>query len=108
MGVNIGAFISPLTVSWLRTHYGWSIAFMSAAVAMVLSLVTFITFKRYVADADSKVNQSAIESKTIPAGEVRSRVITLLAILNQCVFQDVCTNSCTIDALVHAPLESHP
>ena len=36
MGVNIGAFISPLTVSWLRTHYGWSVAFMSAAVAMAL------------------------------------------------------------------------
>ena len=45
MGVNIGAFISPLTVSWLRTHYGWSVAFMSAAVAMLLSLITFVTFK---------------------------------------------------------------
>src|SRR3954467_4148197 len=30
MGVNIGAFVSPLTVSWLRTHYGWGVAFMSA------------------------------------------------------------------------------
>jgi POT family proton-dependent oligopeptide transporter len=80
MGVNIGAFISPLTVSWLRTHYGWSIAFMSAAIAMVLSLITFITFRRYVADADVKISETSIESKALPPGEVRSRVITLLAI----------------------------
>src|SRR6201987_4278109 len=39
MGVNIGAFISPLSVAWLRLHYGWSVAFMSAAVAMLFSLV---------------------------------------------------------------------
>src|SRR5215510_5014797 len=54
MGVNIGAFVSPLTVAWLRTHYGWSVAFMSAAVAMVLSLITFVTFKSYLASADVK------------------------------------------------------
>ena len=42
MGINLGAFISPLTVAWLRTHYGWSVAFMSAAVAMLISLVVFI------------------------------------------------------------------
>jgi proton-dependent oligopeptide transporter, POT family len=80
MGVNIGAFISPLTVSWLRTHYGWSIAFMSAAVAMLLSLITFVTFKGYVAEAGVKVDETSVESQTLAPGEVRSRVITLLAI----------------------------
>src|SRR5436190_16632624 len=39
VGINLGAFVSPLTVSWLRAHYGWSVAFMSAAVAMLFSLV---------------------------------------------------------------------
>jgi POT family proton-dependent oligopeptide transporter len=80
MGVNIGAFISPLTVSWLRTHYGWSVAFMSAAVAMVLSLMTFISFKGYLASADVKVDQRSAEARALPPEEVRSRVITLLAI----------------------------
>src|SRR5204863_9412508 len=80
MGVNIGAFISPLTVSWLRTHYGWSVAFMSAAVAMVCSLVTFVMFKRYIAEADVKADDTSAEVKSLPPGEVRSRVITLLAI----------------------------
>src|SRR5471032_1945899 len=55
MGVNIGAFISPLSVAWLRLHYGWSVAFMSAAVAMLFSLITFVTFKHHLAAADVKI-----------------------------------------------------
>ena len=80
MGVNIGAFVSPLTVSWLRTHYGWSVAFMSAAVAMVFSLATFVAFKHLVAEAAVKADETSAAAKTLPPGEVRSRVITLLAI----------------------------
>jgi len=80
MGVNIGAFVSPLTVAWLRAHYGWSVAFMSAAVAMLFSLITFIAFRGYVTEAATKVDDRATESTTLPPAEVRSRVITLLAI----------------------------
>jgi POT family proton-dependent oligopeptide transporter len=79
MGVNIGAFVSPITVSWLRIHYGWSVAFMSAAVAMVLSLLVFTVFNRHVAEAAVKVDQQSVEEPMTTA-EVRSRVITLLAI----------------------------
>src|SRR6266853_1965413 len=56
MGVNIGAFVAQLFVSVLRFRYGWSIAFMSAAVAMFFSLVTFIGFNRHVAGAAVKVD----------------------------------------------------
>ena len=81
MGVNIGAFVSPLTVSWLRTHYGWSIAFMSAAVAMVFSLVTFIAFNRHVAEANVKVEAgAAAAAAALDPADTRSRVITLVAI----------------------------
>jgi len=80
MGVNIGAFISPFTVSWLRIHYGWSIAFMSAAVAMVLSLITFVSFKGLLSAADVKASEQSSEVKSLPPEEVRSRVVTLLAI----------------------------
>ena len=80
MGVNIGAFISPLTVAWLRAHYGWSIAFMSAAVAMLLSLATFVGFRRQVEEAAVKAEPKASAASTIAPGDVRSRVITLLAI----------------------------
>jgi POT family proton-dependent oligopeptide transporter len=80
IGINLGAFVSPLTVSWLRTHYGWSPAFMSAAVAMLFSLFTFIGFNRYVADAARKVDETSLEARSIKPAEVRSRVITLLAV----------------------------
>jgi len=80
MGVNIGAFISPLTVSWLRTHYGWSPAFMSAAVAMLLSLLVFTVFNRHVAEAGAKVEEGSREVRALSAADSRSRVITLLAV----------------------------
>jgi len=82
MGVNIGAFVSPLTVAWLRAHYGWSVAFMSASVAMLFSLIIFTTFKHYLAEADTKVSVETAASEALGADEVRSRVITLLAIFS--------------------------
>lgn len=80
MGVNIGAFISPLTVAWLRGHYGWSVAFMSAAVAMVFSLITFVAFKHHLADASVKIEKKQSAVKALTTDEIRSRVITLMAI----------------------------
>jgi len=53
---------------------------MSAAVAMVFSLITFISFKGYVTEAAMKVDDRSADSRTLPPAEVRSRVITLLAI----------------------------
>jgi POT family proton-dependent oligopeptide transporter len=80
MGINIGAFVSPLTVSWLRTNYGWSPAFMSAAGAMVLSLLVFVVFNRHVAEAAVKVDERSAEARAMSAADARSRVITLLAV----------------------------
>jgi proton-dependent oligopeptide transporter, POT family len=80
MGINLGAFISPLTVSWLRLHYGWGPAFMSAAVAMALSLGVFVTFNRYVAEAAVKVEATDAAVENITPEDARSRVITLLAV----------------------------
>jgi POT family proton-dependent oligopeptide transporter len=81
MGINLGAFVAPLAVSWLRTRYGWSLAFMSAAVAMLISLCVFIGFNRYVAAAGEKVPEGSAEVRAVGEDESRSRVITLLAVL---------------------------
>ncbi len=80
MGINLGAFISPLTVSWLRTRYGWGPAFMSAAGAMLISLFVFIVFNRHVADAAIKVEENSVEARALSPDEARSRVITLMAV----------------------------
>jgi POT family proton-dependent oligopeptide transporter len=80
MGINSGAFVAPLTVSWLRVQYGWGIAFSSAAVAMLLSLVTFTVFNRHVKEAAARPQRDGQSSQTLGAAEVRSRVVTLLIV----------------------------
>src|SRR4051795_7874556 len=55
MGINLGGLISPISVAWFRAHYGWSVAFGSAAVAMALSLVFFIGGRRYLGTAADRV-----------------------------------------------------
>jgi POT family proton-dependent oligopeptide transporter len=80
MGINIGGFTAPLTVSWLRANYGWSIAFMSAAGAMAISLAIFITFNRHVAAASQRVDAASPEAAPLGPGETRERVVTLLII----------------------------
>src|SRR4029078_8863177 len=54
MGIKIAGFVALLAVSWFRARYGGSAAFMSAAVAMLISLTIFITFRRHVAAAAVK------------------------------------------------------
>src|SRR5205823_8978037 len=80
VGINLGAFVSPLTVSWLRSHYGWSVAFMSAAVAMLLSLLVFTIFNRHVAGAAVKVDAGSAEVRALSTADARSRVVTLIAV----------------------------
>ncbi len=80
MGINIGAFISPLSVAWLRAHFGWSIAFGSAAGAMLISLLVFVLGNRFVAQAATRVEARSIEARSVGPGEARSRIATLLVV----------------------------
>jgi POT family proton-dependent oligopeptide transporter len=80
MGINLGAFVSPLSVAWFRAHYGWSVAFGSAAVAMALSLAVFVGGRRYVTDAARLIPPSDLQAGIISPSEARWRVTTLLAV----------------------------
>lgn len=80
MGINIGAFVSPLAVSWFRARFGWSVAFASAAGAMAVSLAVFVGFNRHVRDAARKVEAGSAEDRAVAAGEARRRVVTLLLV----------------------------
>jgi POT family proton-dependent oligopeptide transporter len=79
MGINIGAFIAPIVVAWLRAHYGWTVALRSASVAMVIALVIFIGFRRVI---EGGVHKSDREVAATPASTVddRSRTIALLVV----------------------------
>jgi len=78
MGINLGGLISPISVAWFRAHYGWSVAFGSAAVAMALSLVFFIGGRRYLGSAADRVEAHAPEAESVSPADARARIIALL------------------------------
>ncbi len=79
MGINLGALISPIGVAWLRAHYGWSVAFGSAALAMALSLICFVGGRRYLGQAADRVQPESPDHVALSPEEARTRVTTLLA-----------------------------
>jgi POT family proton-dependent oligopeptide transporter len=59
MGINLGAFISPLVASYLRNNYGWHYAFGAAGIGMVISLTVFTVFRKHYIRGDVKAMQEA-------------------------------------------------
>ncbi len=51
MGINLGAFLSPLVCGTLGEKLGWHVGFASAGVGMGLGLLTFLAFhKKFLGD----------------------------------------------------------
>ncbi len=46
MGINLGAFFSPLVCGTLGERFGWHYGFGAAGVGMVLGLISFVAFQR--------------------------------------------------------------
>jgi proton-dependent oligopeptide transporter, POT family len=80
MGINLGGFLAPLAVAWLRAHYGWSIAFASAAGAMLLSLVVFVAGRRSLGEAAASVTRASREALAVSSADAQARVATLLVV----------------------------
>ncbi|MDM7917057.1 MAG: peptide MFS transporter [Candidatus Eisenbacteria bacterium] len=49
MGINLGAFLSPLICGTLGQRYGWHYGFGAAGVGMVLGLCLYLAGQRYLA-----------------------------------------------------------
>jgi solute carrier family 15 (oligopeptide transporter), member 1 len=62
MAINIGAALSQFAMPWLRTKYGYQVAFLFPAGLMALALVIFALGKRFYA-------AEKIERKVIDDGE---------------------------------------
>src|SRR5512140_2542737 len=52
MGINIGAFIAPLIAEYVKTHYGFNLAFAVAGLGMIICLSIFWGFRRQTLGAD--------------------------------------------------------
>jgi POT family proton-dependent oligopeptide transporter len=80
MGINLGALIAPIAVAWFRARFGWSVAFASAAGAMLLSLIVFTGGRRWIGSAAAMLPSDARESALVTPADARSRVLTLLVV----------------------------
>ncbi len=54
MGINLGAFLTPLVCSTLGEKFGWHYGFAAAGVGMLLGLVVFITGQKRLAASGVK------------------------------------------------------
>lgn len=50
MGVNLGAFFSPLVCGTLGQLYGWGYGFAAAGVGMIAGLIFYMSMGRYLAE----------------------------------------------------------
>lgn len=55
MGINIGAFLAPLTCGYLAQSVDWSLGFLAAGIGMVAGLIVFI-----------RNSDTALEDKGLP------------------------------------------
>jgi proton-dependent oligopeptide transporter, POT family len=85
MGINIGAMCGPISAGYLRHHVSWSVAFGSAAVGMLVSLVVFIAGLRmtgYRKGAPPAAKRAVFEESlpSLSPAESAGRVIALLIV----------------------------
>ncbi len=52
MGINLGAFLSPMVAGFLRVNYGWHYGFGAAAIGMMISMAIFWSMQRMVEKGD--------------------------------------------------------
>lgn len=69
MGINLGAFFSPLICGTLGQRYGWHYGFLAAGIGMLIGLVVYLSGQRYLAP----------DSKTIKKEEVSGEKTALTA-----------------------------
>jgi POT family proton-dependent oligopeptide transporter len=67
MGINLGAFFSPLICGTLGQNVGWHWGFASAGVGMAIGLFTLVSFQGVIGRAGLRADQASIGWKHLPA-----------------------------------------
>lgn len=65
MGINLGAFFSPLVAGTLGERYGWGYGFASAGVGMALGVATFLFTQRLLQGAGLPPGEPAVPGATL-------------------------------------------
>ena len=81
MGINLGAFLSPLICGTLGQVYGWHYGFGAAGVGMVLSALIYVGGQKYLAESQAKDLKLKSESKKEKLTKTQWRTVGALIIL---------------------------
>ncbi len=78
-GINIGAWLSGLTIAWIGTSYSWSLGFALAGVCMLIGLGIFVFTQKTLGPIGLAPNVEKISLKLV--GVKREYVYYLLSLL---------------------------
>jgi POT family proton-dependent oligopeptide transporter len=88
MGINVGAFLSPLVCGYLGQRVNWHLGFAAAGVGMVFGLVQYVLGDKYLGDAGmrpapakSAAEASAVAQRALLWGGGGALLIVVLATL---------------------------
>jgi POT family proton-dependent oligopeptide transporter len=66
MGINLGAFFSPLVCGTLGQVYGWHYGFTAAGIGMVIGLLVYLFGQKYLAEDNLTRKKEIAEAKHEP------------------------------------------
>lgn len=70
MGINLGAFFSPLVCGTLGQKYGWHYGFTAAGIGMVIGLFVYLAGQKYLAEDNlTKKAATHVESQPLTSKE---------------------------------------
>ncbi len=98
MGINIGAFYAPMAAAGIKRFVmenfsatlaeGYNAGFAIAAVGMLISLLIFVIFRKYYANADyrAKEKDNADVDVVLTKSQEKERIIALMTIFAIVIF----------------------
>jgi len=87
MGVNLGAFLSPLVCGTLGQKVGWHYGFGAAGVGMILGLILYLSGQKYL--APDVLTQSRAAAAAVRAKMTRPESLRVLALVTICALNIV-------------------
>jgi POT family proton-dependent oligopeptide transporter len=69
MGINLGAFLSPLICGYIGQRIDWRLGFAAAGVGMILGLIQYLTGRRTLGDAGLHPGASQPRAAIAPGAE---------------------------------------
>lgn len=84
MGINLGAFFSPLVCGTLGERYGWHWGFGAAGVGMIIGLVIYLSGQKYLAPDNIMQKAAGLTIKEEPL--TRDDKNKIIALVVMCIF----------------------